>query len=108
MERMQAISPEDFVEKLNNNELEHSAIIDVREPVEWDYYHLNEAQLIPMQSIPTRLEELPKDRDLYIVCAHGVRSTHVCYFLREQGFNNVINVNGGMAAVAMLLGFQYD
>jgi rhodanese-related sulfurtransferase len=102
------ISPKEFVEKLDRNEWKEALIVDVRERVEWDYYHLEEAVLIPMNTIPHKLEELPRDRKLYIVCAHGVRSAHVCYYLREQGYTDVINVEGGMAAVGMLQGFQYD
>jgi rhodanese-related sulfurtransferase len=108
MDSIETISPRDFVAKLNDNEFDGDSIIDVRERVEWDYYHLDEARLLPMSTLPGQLEQLPKDRELYIVCAHGVRSAHVCYYLREQGYDNVINVGGGMAAVAMLRGFQYD
>lgn len=108
MEHFDVIEPQQFVSKLNNNDLGDSLIIDVREPMEWDYYHLDEATLIPMNTIPARRNELPTDKTLYIVCAHGVRSANVCYYLRQQGYDNVVNVEGGMAAVAMLRGFQYD
>ncbi|WP_028548702.1 rhodanese-like domain-containing protein [Paenibacillus sp. UNC451MF] len=108
MEPFETIDPRSFVDKLNRKDLGDSLIIDVREPMEWDYYHLDEASLIPMNTIPGRLAELPRDRTLYIVCAHGVRSANVCYYLREQGYEDVINVEGGMAAVSSLRGFQYD
>ncbi|WP_079910718.1 rhodanese-like domain-containing protein [Paenibacillus sp. 32352] len=108
MEPFEMIDPKAFVEKLNQREMGDSIIIDVREPMEWEYYHLDEAKLIPMNTIPARLSELPTDRKLYIVCAHGVRSANVCYYLKQQGYDNVVNVEGGMAAVAMLRGFQYD
>lgn len=105
---MKDISPATFVEALQNGAYEDHLIIDVREPYEWDYYHLDEAQLMPMNSIPGRLQELPQDKDLYIICAHGVRSRMVCGFLLQQGFERVVNVEGGMAAVAELRGFAYD
>ncbi|WP_282935665.1 rhodanese-like domain-containing protein [Paenibacillus sp. RC67] len=108
MESFEMIDPRSFVDKLDQKDLGDSLIIDVREPMEWDYYHLDEAKLIPMNTIPARMTELPRDRTLYIVCAHGVRSANVCYYLRQQGYEDVINVEGGMAAVAMIKGFQYD
>ncbi|NOU99247.1 rhodanese-like domain-containing protein [Paenibacillus planticolens] len=103
-----SIHPQKFMEALEGQALKDSVIIDVREPHEWEYYHLDEATLIPMGQIPHRLGELPEDRDIYLVCAHGVRSYRVAEYLQENGIERVINVDGGMAAVAMLRGFQYD
>nr|WP_276562748.1 rhodanese-like domain-containing protein [Paenibacillus anseongense] len=103
-----SIHPQKFVEALDQQTLKDSIIIDVREPHEWDYYHLDEAKLIPMGQIPHRLGELPEDQDIYLVCAHGVRSYRVAEYLQENGIERVINVDGGMAAVGMLRGFQYD
>jgi rhodanese-related sulfurtransferase len=110
MDSLEAISPRDFIGKLEQGELKDSLIIDVRERMEWEYYHLDEAVLIPMNTIPANMDQLPRDRKLYIVCAHGVRSANVGYYLQEQGYekDKIINVEGGMAAVAMLRGFQYD
>jgi rhodanese-related sulfurtransferase len=103
-----SIHPQKFLEALDKQSLKDSLIIDVRESHEWEYYHLEEAKLIPMQQIPHRMGELPDDRDIYLVCAHGVRSYRVAEYLLENGIDRVINVDGGMAAVAMLRGFQYD
>lgn len=108
MESFDSIHPRAFLEKLEAKQLDEALIVDVREQWEWDYYHLDEAKLMPMNTIPSRMGELPDDRPIYIVCAHGVRSANVCYYLREQGFEHVVNIEGGMAAVGMLRGFQYD
>lgn len=102
------VGPEDFKRKLENGELSDSLIIDVREPYEWEYYHWEEPVLMPMNTIPERLEELPKDKAIYVVCAHGVRSANVSYYLKMQGFDQIVNLDGGMAALAELCGFQYD
>lgn len=102
------IHPRLFQEALANKQLQNSLILDVREKAEWDYYHLEEAKLMPMNTIPLKLHEIPDDRNVYVICAHGVRSMMVCEYLRENGFDKAINVEGGMAAVAMLRGFQYD
>ncbi|MFD0694873.1 rhodanese-like domain-containing protein [Paenibacillus sp. GCM10027628] len=103
-----SIQPQKFLEDLDQFRLQDSIIVDVREPHEWEYYHLDEAVLIPMQQIPLRMGELPEEKDIYIVCAHGVRSYRVAEFLQQNGFDRIINVEGGMAAIGMLRGFQYD
>lgn len=102
------IHPADFVELLERWTDEDGWIVDVREPFEWEYFHLDGSTHIPMNTIPDRLAELPEDRPLYIICAHGVRSEAVSQYLAHNGFSSVINVLGGMAAVSGLLGFQYD
>jgi rhodanese-related sulfurtransferase len=108
MERWSDVDPKTFVELLRKGELTPEHVIDVREQVEWDYYHLERTTLMPMNTIPDRLDELPRDKPLYIICAHGVRSAAVCRYLQERGFVGLRNVSGGMAAVASFEGFQYD
>ncbi|NBI30441.1 rhodanese-like domain-containing protein [Chengkuizengella marina] len=101
------ISAEDFNQHLKNKTLD-GIIIDVREKFEWEYYHLENSLLYPMNTIPEQLSEFPKDKTLYILCAHGIRSQHVCQYLIQNGFDHVKNVKGGISAVSMLQGFQYD
>jgi rhodanese-related sulfurtransferase len=100
------ISAGDLLKQIDEGE--EPCIIDVREEEEWEYYHMDEAVLIPMNTIPARLDDIPDDRDVYIVCAHGVRSQYVCRYLEQQGRGNAVNVIGGMAAVGAVRGFQYD
>lgn len=103
---MNQISAGDLVKLIDEGKDPY--VIDVRERVEWDYYHLDEAKLIPMNTIPSSLSDIPDDRDVYIVCGHGVRSQTVCRYLEQEGWDNVVNVIGGMAAVGAVRGFQYD
>jgi rhodanese-related sulfurtransferase len=105
---MSHIHPKRFTELLELDSDKQLVIIDVREQAEWDYYQLDHTLLMPMNSIPGRIQEIPQDQEVYIICAHGVRSEMVCGYLRENGFDRVINVDGGMAAVAYLRGFAYD
>lgn len=95
-------------EQLSANKVTTVQIIDVREQAEWDYYHIEGSRHVPMNTIPGRLDELDSEQPLYIVCAHGVRSEKVCRFLAEQGYDDLTNIAGGMAAVSALEGFQYD
>lgn len=108
MDEFKSIEPELFLNKLAAGELREAKLIDVRESQEWDYYHLDELELLPMSVIASRLGELPQESPVYVVCAHGVRSARVCGFLKSQGYDEVVNVEGGMAALAHIRGFQYD
>ncbi len=76
------------------------ALIDVREPHELAICRIPAAQAIPMRQIPERLATLPRDKHLLIHCHHGGRSLRVTEFLRANGFPNVSNVAGGIAAWA--------
>lgn len=73
-------------------------LLDVREPWEFDVCRLPGAKLMPMRSIPARYLELQRDAEIVVVCHHGARSYQVALFLEHQGFSNVINLYGGMAA----------
>ena len=70
-------------------------LLDVREPYEWNQVRLPDALHIPMNTVPTRLNDLPKDRPIVVFCAHGSRSFGVTYFLRENGFD-ARNLAGGI------------
>jgi len=74
------------------------AIIDVREPWEYDRCHIDGAMLVPMREIPARLAELPQDRDLVLVCHHGARSAQAVAWLARNGFSRVHNLAGGIDA----------
>jgi rhodanese-related sulfurtransferase len=102
------IEPEHFNAMLLNKDITAAHIIDVRELPEWHYYHLEGTGHIPMNTIPERMRELPRDETLYIICAHGVRSAAVCDYMLQQGFTQIKNVEGGMSAIAALRGFSYD
>lgn len=97
------ISASEFVDLYKKGKLNDAKIIDVREPYEWNLYRLSKAILIPMNSIPEHLDQLSVDQEYYIVCAHGVRSWYVVNYLIKQGYSQVINVEGGMAEVQMIL-----
>jgi adenylyltransferase/sulfurtransferase len=79
------------------------SIIDVREPHELEICRIAGAEHIPMRRIPERLTDLPRDRHLLILCHHGSRSLHVTRYLRQQGFDSVSNIAGGIEAWAVEL-----
>lgn len=77
-------------------------LIDVREPWEFQTCHLAGSRLIPMRQIPLAVEaeELDPDLEIVVICHHGIRSRQVAYYLEQQGFDKVINLEGGVEAWA--------
>ena len=75
-------------------------LLDVREPWEVDVCHLPGAKLMPMQSVPSRFQELDQNLETVVICHHGVRSYQVAMFLEQRGFSRILNLSGGIAAWA--------
>lgn len=71
-------------------------LLDVREDDEWAAGHAPAAVHLPMMQIPARMAEVPTDREVYVLCRVGGRSGQVVSYLRQQGWDNVTNVDGGM------------
>ena len=80
---------------LNNDDV---LLIDVREQWEYDEGHLPGITLIPMGDVPNRLSEIPTDKEVILTCRSGNRSGQVTDFLRQQGYTNVHNLEGGIVA----------
>jgi rhodanese-related sulfurtransferase len=75
-------------------------ILDVREARELDVCRLEGALHVPMAEIPARADDLPTDQLLVVICHHGARSQMVVDFLRNAGFDNAVNLEGGIDAWA--------
>ena len=73
-------------------------IIDIREARELNAGTVPGARHMPMATIPARLHELPRDKQVVMVCRSGARSGQACAWLMQQGFDNVLNLRGGMMA----------
>jgi len=77
-----------------------SLVLDVREAGEFAAGHILNARNIPFDELERRLKEIEryKDRAVIVSCAVGNRSGTAAGLLRRQGFTNVVNLSGGMAA----------
>ena len=75
-------------------------LLDVREPYEVAAASLPQSVTIPMRDVPSRLDELPQDTPIAVLCHHGGRSERVAQFLSARGFSDVANVDGGIDAYA--------
>jgi rhodanese-related sulfurtransferase len=80
-------------------------LLDIRSAGELAQGMLPNAEHLPMHLIPVRINELPKDKDLILYCHSGARSYHACAYLAQQGYDNVINLSGGILGWARS-GFQ--
>ncbi len=72
------------------------ALIDVREPWEFEYCRIEGSLLIPLGELAARVDEIPHDRPLVIVCHHGNRSGYATALLQRAGFGDVFNLAGGV------------
>ena len=70
--------------------------LDVREPSEWEEAHIPYATLIPLGELNSRLSEIPKDKNIVVVCRSGNRSAVGRDLLINSGFTNVTSMAGGM------------
>ena len=73
-------------------------LIDVREMDEYAVCRIEGSRLIPMNTVPMRLAEIPQDVPVLVQCHHGGRSMKVTHFLRSKGYTRVSNVKGGIDA----------
>jgi len=79
----------------NNDDFQ---LIDVREPDEFAFANLS-GELIPMNSIPDRVEEISRDKKVIVMCRSGKRSAHIVAYLKKvHNYDNVYNLKGGILA----------
>ncbi len=77
-------------------------LLDVREDDEFQEYHANISRSLPLSRLMEgRAQDelrIPKDETIYIICRSGRRSASACDYLHHLGFQNLVNVTGGMEA----------
>jgi len=72
--------------------------LDVRSQDEWDQFHISGSTLIPLDQLQNRLSELPRDKDIVVVCLSGHRSQSGVTILQQAGFTRVSCLSGGLQA----------
>lgn len=77
---------------------EKPLVLDVREAWELQLARIPDVLHLPMNEIPERLAELSRDVETIVMCHAGARSMRVAQYLSSQGFTNVANLTGGIAA----------
>ncbi|MBN2116846.1 MAG: rhodanese-like domain-containing protein [Anaerolineales bacterium] len=71
-------------------------ILDVRTPEEWNEYRVPDTTFIPLEQLPSRLGEIPRDRQIIVVCRTGNRSQQGRNILLNAGFEQVTSMSGGL------------
>lgn len=72
-------------------------LVDVRQPDEWEQAHVAGARLVPLGEVVDRVDEIPTDQTVYLICRSGARSGKAVEYLRGNGVD-AVNVTGGMLA----------
>jgi rhodanese-related sulfurtransferase len=91
--------PEITVDELAERRAHGVPLIDVRRPEEWSRYRAPGAVLIPLADLVERIDELPTDATVYVICEVGGRSAKAVEHLRSVGID-AVNVAGGSKAWA--------
>ncbi|MGH8886436.1 MAG: rhodanese-like domain-containing protein [Egibacteraceae bacterium] len=73
-------------------------LVDVREPWEHQTAAIGGARHIPLGALPSRVDELPRDRPIVLHCHHGGRSMQAARWLELNGYPRLVNMNGGIDA----------
>lgn len=85
-------------EALSLWQAQKAVIVDVRTLKEYQEGHIPDAVLIPLNQLETRLEEIPQDQTVLLICRSGRRSAQGTNLLRSKGFEQAVNIEGGMLA----------
>jgi hydroxyacylglutathione hydrolase len=96
IDSIESISPETFAESLAENNMK---VVDSRKPGEYEAEHVENAINIPLDTVNSHLNEIPKEEIFFLHCAGGYRSVIMASVLKSRGFHNLINVEKGMSGI---------
>ena len=91
---MQTILPEELKKRLDAGE--KTILLDVREPWEFSICKIEGSVNISMSEPEKLINELNANDEIIAICHHGIRSFQVCNYLENNGFNKVLNLDGGI------------
>jgi rhodanese-related sulfurtransferase len=94
------LSPQDLQRWREDATRDAPVVVDVREPWEVAICRIGDSVAIPLGQLPSRIDDLPRERPIVLVCHHGGRSQHAAMLLARAGFESVHNLQGGVAAWA--------
>jgi rhodanese-related sulfurtransferase len=97
---MQHLTAPELAALLANDSGAAPVLLDVREPWEYQLCRIEGAVPMPMNTIPGQLDQIDRDAQIVCICHHGARSLRVAQFLENNGFEQVVNLTGGVHAWA--------
>ncbi len=95
-DRSDSISANEAKELLASHPPGKFTLLDVRQPGEYQEFHIPGAHLVPLKELPDRIEELDRNRETIVYCRSGARSNAACQILRGHSFPRVLNMSGGI------------
>ncbi len=99
VDTIESVSAETFAERFKNG-AEQLVVKDVRKQSEYLAQHVPDAMNIPLAGLSENMSEFSKNETNYIHCAGGYRSMIACSILKSRGFDNIVDIAGGFAAIA--------
>lgn len=97
IDTVESISAEEFVKRHKNQP--DALVVDVRKEIEFDPEHVAGAENMPLDTLNDHMAALPRNKPVYVHCAGGYRSMVANSILKARGYDQVINVEGGLAAI---------
>jgi rhodanese-related sulfurtransferase len=85
-----------IAEELQSND--PPMVLDIRNPREWTAKHIEGSVNVPLNHLPERIAEIPRDRRILVHCAGGYRSSIAASILQQYGITNLVELAGGIAA----------
>jgi glyoxylase-like metal-dependent hydrolase (beta-lactamase superfamily II)/rhodanese-related sulfurtransferase len=96
IDQSRRISPADFANEIISKK---TLVIDVRKKSEFDSEHVLDSLNIPLNEINVHLSSIPKTEKFLLICAGGYRSMIAASILRQRGWKNFVDVEGGFAEI---------
>ena len=97
VDTIESISAEEFANRWRQNP--ELAVVDVRKPSEFAGEHVKGAENLALDNLNDHMAEISRTKPVYVHCAGGYRSMVANSILKSRGFDDVVNVEGGMTAI---------
>jgi rhodanese-related sulfurtransferase len=92
-----------LIKEIDSNELAQwlkgekpPVLIDVRTTQEMAQASIHNGKPLPLNTLPVRLDEIPKEEQVVFYCRTGARSAQACMYMAQRGYDNVYNLHGGI------------
>lgn len=96
--QVRTIFPDDLKEYIERHREGTYLLLDVRQPQEYEESHLPGSKLIPLPELPGMMDTLDRGKETIVYCAVGGRSLMAARFLSDRGFENIMQLQGGLDA----------
>ncbi|MRH78247.1 sulfurtransferase [Spiribacter sp. C176] len=99
MTKIPTLSVDTLKDWLEDEKTNSPCLLDVRERWETDIGHIKDSHLLPLSTLSEKaVSDIPKGSPVVVICHHGIRSALVAEWLINQGYTEVINLEGGVDA----------